>query len=233
MKKILIILLTISCLQSVFAQPDYKMIDPFFKKYINKNGMIDYDFLKKNDADLEKALMYLAQNPPQETWHRNEKLAFWLNVYNLQMLKIIVDNYPFQNILKLHDGKLWQLKCIHIGDKTYCLDEIEHDIIRKELKEPRIHFAFFSGANSSPQLLNEAFTPANMNPHFETLTKRFIASENNIIGVDKIVISPIFKWYEIDFKDIISFINQYSKTKTSRDAEVIFTEYDWDLKEKK
>lgn len=230
MKKTLFTLLILSSLQTIFAQPDYKIIDPFFKKHINKNGIIDYAFLKKNNAELDKTLAVFTQNPPQESWHRNEKLAYWLNIYNLQMLKIIVEHYPFQNMLKLHNGKLWQVKCVKVGEKTYCLDEIEHDIIRKELKEPRIHFALFTGAKSSPLLLNEAFTPANMNPHFETLTKRYIASENNQIGVDKIVISPIFKWYESDFKEIITFINRYSTIKIQKDAEVVFAEYDWDLR---
>ncbi len=232
MKKILFTLLILSCLQTVFAQPNYNNINPFFKKYINKNGVVDYTFLKKNNAELEKTLLFLTQSPPQESWHRNEKLAYWLNVYNLQMLKIIIEHYPFQNMLNLYDGKLWQVKCVKVGEKTYCLDEIEHDIIRKELKEPRIHFAFFTGAKSSPLLLNEAFTPANMNPHFETLTKRYIASNNNQIDMDKIVISPIFKWYESDFKDIIAFINKYSKTKIQKDAAIVFADYDWDLKER-
>ncbi len=232
MKKIFLILLIFSSLITISAQPDYKTISPFFKKYINKNGVVDYVLLKKRSAELEKTLSYLTKMPPLDTWHRNEKLAYWLNVYNLQMLKIIVEHHPFENMLDLYDGKLWQVKCVKVGEKIYCLDEIEHDIIRRELKEPRIHFAFFTGAVSSPVLLNEVFTPANMNQHFETLTKRYIATNNNQISESKIVISPIFKWYESDFKDIIAFINQYSSVKIRKDAELIFADYNWNLKEK-
>lgn len=230
MKKILTILLIFSVLQNIFAQPDYKTIEPFFKKYVDKNGSIDYALLKKNSAALNEVLTFLTQSAPLDTWHRNEKLAYWLNVYNLQMLKIITEYYPFENMLALHNGKLWQVKCVTVGAKTYCLDEIEHDIIRKKLKEPRIHFAFFTGAVSSPILLNEPFTPANMNPHFEMLTKRYVTSKNNEISESKIVISPIFKWYESDFKDIIGFINKYSKVKVRPDAEITFAAYNWDLK---
>ncbi len=232
MKKIFLILLIFSGLATISARPDYKTISPFFKKYINKNGVVDYVLLKKRSAELEKTLSYLTKIPPLDTWHRNEKLAYWLNVYNLQMLKIIVEHYPFENMLDLYDGKIWQVKCVKIGEKTYCLDEIEQDIIRRELKEPRIHFAFFTGAVSSPVLLNQVFTPANMNQHFETLTKRYIGTNNNQISESKIVISPIFKWYESDFKDIIAFINQYSSVKIRKDAEVVFADYNWNLKEK-
>ncbi len=69
-----------------------------------------------------------------------------------------------------------------------------------------------------------------MNQHFETLTKRYIVSDNNQISERKIIVSPIFKWYESDFKEIITFINRYSTIKIQKDAEVVFAEYDWDLR---
>jgi hypothetical protein len=231
MKKILFFLLLISFLQKNFAQPDYKLIDPFFKKYVDKNGKVDYKSLKNNKKELDATLAFFTKMPPKNEWHRNEKLAYWLNVYNLQVLEIIVGNYPCKNILSLHDGKMWQVKCIEIEKKMYCLDEIEHDIIRKELKEPRIHFAFFSGAMSSPILLNRVFTPANMNSNFDLLTKEYINSTINSITENKIILSPIFKWYEGDFKDIIAFVNQYSKVKIRENAEISYADFNWNLKE--
>jgi hypothetical protein len=231
MKKILFFLFLISFSQKNFAQPDYKLIDPFFKKYIDKNGKVDYKSLKSNKKELDATLAFFTKMPPKNEWHRNEKLAYWLNVYNLQVLKIIVENYPCKNILNIHNGKMWQVKCIEIEKRIYCLDEIEHDIIRKELKEPRIHFAFFSGSMSSPILLNEVFTPANMNPNFDLLAKRYINSSVNTIAENKIILSPIFKWYEGDFKDIIAFVNQYSKVKVQEKAEISYANFDWNLKE--
>jgi hypothetical protein len=215
----------------LFAQPDYKLIDPFFKKYITKDGVVDFKKLAKNKVELSNVLAIFTNMPPKEEWYRNEKLAYWLNVYNLQMLKTIAENYPVKSVLDISNGKLWQEKCIKIGEKSYCLDEIENDVIRKELKEPRIHFAFFSGAISSPMLLNEVFTPANMNPNFEILTKRYINSQANIISERKIELSSIFKWYASDFKDVIAFVNQYSKVKIRADAAISYVDFNWNLKE--
>ncbi len=215
----------------LFAQPDYTLIDPFFKKYVSKEGKINFKTLLKNKTELDKTLTILTNIPPKEAWHRNEQLAYWLNVYNLQMLKIIIENYPINSILDINQGKLWQEKYLTIGVKSYSLDEIENDIIRRDLREPRIHFAFFSGAMSSPILLNKVFTPVNMNLNFEVLTKRYINSPANIITERKIELSSIFKWYESDFKDIIVFINQYSKIKVRANAEVSYLDFNWNLKE--
>lgn len=213
------------------AQPDYKSIAPFFKKYISEEGIIDYKVLKKNKLELAKVLKKFTSMPPKDEWHRNERLAYWLNVYNLQMMSMLVENYPAKNILDLYGGKIWQVKCAEIDGKSYCLDEIENDIIRKELKEPRIHFALYSGAMSSPALLNDVFTPANMNTNFETLAKRFINSSNNNISEEKVELSKLFQWYKEDFKDIIGFVNKYSKIKVLPTTEITYLDFNWDLKE--
>lgn len=232
MKKITFLLLICTLFAlSTNAQPNYKTIAPFFKKYISEEGIIDYVKLKKNNSELAKTLKKLTSMPPQEDWHRNEKLAYWLNIYNLQMISMLVENYPTKNIMDLYGGKIWQVKCLEIAGKSYCLDEIEHDIIRKELKEPRIHFALYSGAVSSPALLNEVFTPANMNENFETLTKRFINSPNNSITSEKAELSQVFQWYKDDFKDIVTFVNKYAKTKINAATEIAYLDFNWDLKE--
>ena len=234
MKKILLFLfLTFFGTISLFSQPDYKSISPFFKKYIDKEGYIDYKTLKKNEQELSSTLKIFTDIIPQENWYRNEKLAYWLNVYNLKMISLIVENYPINRITDLNEGKVWQVKSLIIGNKSYSLDDIEHDIIRGELKEPRIHFALFSGAVSGPFLLNDVFTPGNMNGNYEILTKRYIDSKNNQITPNKIILSMIFDWYKDDFKDNISFINRHSKVKIQADAVVTFQEYDWQLRERK
>ena len=226
----LLFLLLISCV--LFAQPDYKLVAPFFKKYISDEGQLNYKSLKKNKLALDKTLKYLTDMPPTNEWHRNERLAYWLNVYNLQMISILIENYPVNNILDLYEGKIWKVKNLTVGGKTYCLDDIENDIIRKELQEPRIHFALYSGAMSSPDLLNDAFTPSNMNRNFELLTKRFINSDKNNITKEKATLSMVFDWYKDDFKDIVTFINKYSKVKIEGNTEITFLEFDWRLKDK-
>ena len=231
MKKINILLAVLFLFTfKLSAQPDYKAIAPFFKKYISEEGVVDYKALKKNKLEFEKVLKKFTDTPPKEEWHRNERLAYWLNVYNLQMMCLLVENYPTKNIMDLYGGKIWQQKCLKIDGKTYCLDEIEKNILRKEWNEPRLIFALYSGAMSSPALLNDVFTPTNVYANFELLTKRFINSPQNTITEEKIELSKIFDWYKNDFKDVIGFVNKYSKTKIATDAILTFQDYNWNIK---
>ena len=232
MKKINI-LLTILFLFALklSAQPDYKAIAPFFKKYISEEGIVDYKALKKNKSEFEKILKKFTSTPPKEDWYKNEHLAYWLNVYNLQMMWLLVESYPSKNIMDLYDGKIWQQKYLKIEEKRYCLDEIEKNILRKEWNEPRLVFALYSGAISSPTLLNDVFTPANVYLNFELLTKRFINSPQNTITEEKIELSKIFDWYKADFKDVVGFINKYSKMKIAADAKISYQAFNWKLKE--
>ena len=228
-----LLLFLLLCAVTLFAQPNYVQIAPFFKKYISEEGQVDYKFLKKNKLELKRTLKIFTDMPPKNEWHRNERLAYWLNVYNLQMLSMLIESYPVNNVLDLYEGKIWKVKNLMIDGKSYCLDDIENDIIRKELEEPRVHFALYSGAMSSPDLLNDVFMPSNMNQNFELLTKRFINSPNNIITKEKVSLSMVFEWYKGDFKDMKGFINKYSKVKIQDNAEITYLAFDWRLKDKK
>ena len=87
-----------------------------------------------------------------------KKMAYWINVYNAFTIKMIVDNYPVSSITKLHGGKPWDVKWIELGEKKYSLNEIEHNILRPQFKDARIHFAVNCAAQSCPPILNKAWT---------------------------------------------------------------------------
>jgi hypothetical protein len=161
---------------------------------------------------------------------RNDKLAYWINIYNAFTLKKIVTNYPISSITKLDGGKPWDHKFIEIAGKTYSLNEIENEIIRPTFQEPRIHFAVNCAANSCPPLLNLAYTSDNLEKLLEQQTRSFINNTtHNTIGIDKLNLSKIFDWYSKDFGNVIAFINRYSKVKIKADAEIKYNEYDWNL----
>ena len=147
-----------------------------------------------------------------------------------QSQKLILDNYPTSSITKLKGGKPWDVKWIKLGSKTYSLNNIENDIIRPEFKEARIHFAVNCAAASCPPLLNQAWTPSNLEANFEKQAKAFVNnSAYNKISASKVQVSKIFEWYAGDFGDLIAYLNKYSTTKINKSAKVSYLEYDWAL----
>ena len=254
MNKYILALLLFS--QLLFAQGDKHSI---FTKILNDyvvNGFVKYKDMN-DDKRLDEYLNYLKQINPDNITDNNDKLAFWMNVYNAFTLKLIVDNYPVESINDLHTGGLiigqilgktvWHKEWININGKTLSLNNIEHDIIRKEFIEPRIHFALVCAALSCPPLRNEAYEGYKLEQQLENQATVFINnSTNNIFELKNKTakLSKIFDWYESDFGDndeaVLKYVLKYLPKETAKDINDYITQWDieyltynWDLNESK
>lgn len=203
-------------------------------RFVTASGKVNYKGFKQDQAKLNAYLEDLSANTPASSWSRNEKLAYWINVYNAYTVKLIVDNYPLKSIQDL--GKPWDKKFIKIGGDIYSLNEVEHEIIRKRFNDARIHFAVNCASFSCPKLLNEAYTGAKLEQQLNTQTRAYINNPvHNEISANKGAISQLFNWYADDFVksagSVIAFINKYSTVKLRNEARLEYKEYGWSLNE--
>lgn len=214
------------------AAPSHVGLDSLLKKYVSETGKVNYKELKTNKKALDAYCRTLAENPVQEAWSREEKMAYWINAYNAFTLKLVADNYPTKSIMNFDGGKTWDVKRIKLGDKKYSLNQIENEILRPQFKDARIHFAINCAAKSCPPLWNRAYTAENLDSTLEARTKAFINDANfNTISASKASVSKIFEWYAADFGDLKKFLNKYATTQLNASATVTFKEYDWGLNE--
>lgn len=211
------------------AQVNHADWDALLQKHVTKSGSVNYAGFKKDVSSLDTYLNNLGENAPDSSSGRSQKLAYWINAYNAYTVKLIVNNYPVNSITDLHDGKPWDVKWIKIGEKTYSLNNIEHDIIRPQFKEPRIHFAVNCAAKSCPPLLNKAWTSKNLEATLDRQTRSFINNSNyNKISDRGASLSKIFEWYADDFGDLSAFVNTYS-TATVKAGNINYLDYNWAL----
>jgi outer membrane biosynthesis protein TonB len=211
------------------ATPSHSAWNTILAANVSTTGGVNYAAIKRSEKALDSYLELLANNSVQNSWSSNEKKAYWINLYNASTVKLIVANYPTKSIQNLEDGKPWDKRWIESGGKTYTLNEIENSILRPQFKDARIHFAVNCAAQSCPRLMNKAFTADNLESLLEQNAKWFINSKFNNITTNKIKVSKVFNWYADDFGNLIDFLNKYSKTKISDDAQVDYLEYDWKL----
>lgn len=209
--------------------PSHKIWNNLLNNHVTSSGSVNYGAIKKKEILLDTYLKLLAENPVSSTWPRNEKMAYWINLYNAATVKLIIENYPTKSIQKLENGKPWDKKWIKSGTSTYSLNEIENSILRPRFKDTRIHFALNCAAQSCPRLMNKAFTASNLKSLLEQNAKWFVNSKFNKISSNKIEISKIFKWYAVDFGNIITYLNKYSTIEIDGKANVSYLEYDWSL----
>jgi hypothetical protein len=87
-------------------------------------------------------------------------------------------------------------------ERELTLDEVEHEIVRKQFQEPRIHFALVCAAVSCPPLRREAYAGDRLDAQLEEQARRFLGDreKNRVDTVSGTVfVSPIFVWYRDDF----------------------------------
>jgi hypothetical protein len=211
---------------------DHSLFNQLLKKYVNKNGVVNYAGIKKYQKPLKDYLESIRLHTPDNTWSRQDKLAYYMNAYNAMTIDLIVRSYPLQSIKDIKDP--WEQRLWKIGEKPISLEEIEHEILRK-MNEPRIHFGINCASFSCPPLMDEAFTAAKVDQQLQRLAVQFINdSKRNTITADRVEVSNIFKWFKKDFTkngDLIDFLNKYSKVPIDKNARVRYMDYDWSLNE--
>ena len=212
-----------------------KIYNSLLQKHVDDKGNVAYKNFKADESKLAEYISYLQKSTPQKNWSDNKTKAFWINAYNAYTLKLILDNYPVNSIMKIKQkGKdAWNIPFANVGGKNYTLNHIEHEILRKDFNDPRIHVGVNCASGSCPQLGNFAFTEANIDHELERLMKLFINdTTRNKITEKKIQISKIFEWFKGDFTkngSLIDYFNKYSNIKINKKAKIRYLAYDWNL----
>ncbi|MGH7702854.1 MAG: DUF547 domain-containing protein [Gemmatimonadales bacterium] len=187
---------------------DHSAFDALLKAHVVK-GMVDYDAFK-GSTEFGQYLGSLARFNPRTLPH-DDQLAFWINAYNAYTIQLIIqhgERKSIRNINKTHFLKAngpWREKLAVVGDTVYGLDQIEQGIIRREFKEPRIHFALVCAAIGCPPLRSEAYSGAHLDEQLTDQGRIFLLdspAKNRVDAARRTVyVSQVFKFhdYEKDF----------------------------------
>ena len=132
---------------------DNSLYERLLKQYVNQ-GVVDYRGIKNEEATLDQYLKVLENTDPRKL-SRSEQFAFYVNAYNAWTIKLILSAYPGLKSIKELGSFLstpWKKKIARIDGDVLTLDAIEHDILRKQFKDPRVHFAVNCASQGCPPL---------------------------------------------------------------------------------
>ena len=212
---------------------------------------VDYVALKAERGELDLYLANLAQLD-HETFAalpRAERYAFWINVYNASILRLIVEHHPVDSIRDLGGavfGRVWDQRLIplghlapELGEANLSFTDVEHAILRPRFEDARVHAAINCASISCPPLLNRAFVAASLEADLDEVMRAFVNDPNrNTLddAANELQVSAIFDWFAEDFEQdagsvreyILSFANG-SETTWIRDAGLSYLDYDWNL----
>lgn len=210
--------------------------DELVLQHVSDKGFVDYKGFKKDEEKLDDYLYSLSSNPPLHKWTTHQKIAFWINAYNAFTVKLILKNYGVQSIKDIKtetQTSPWKILFFKIGLEEFTLDKIEHEILRKEFHEPRIHFSIVCASFSCPKFRNEAFIADKLEEQLEDQTSDFINDpDKNSLDQNPIGVSSLFQWYWNDFynqftdtKSLIIWLNKYSKVTLNTSSEITYLPY--------
>jgi hypothetical protein len=162
----------------------------FLKKYVNQDGMVDYKTLSRKKMEMTKLLEQFRKLDRNEynSWSNDDKLAFWLNSYNLELIKIIMDNYPIESnrMLRLfwppnsirHISGIWDEHKFIIMEEEFTLRAIDQRYFQNEFSDPRVFLAISYASVSGTPLRNAAYSGENLSAQLDDQVKKFLAGPN-------------------------------------------------------
>jgi hypothetical protein len=266
----LLILLLATKLQAAEFDHQYTPYDALLKEVVKvsenkKQTRVDYQRLAIHPESIAKILQVFSEvtQAQYDSWTNEQKLSFLINAYNGFTMQLIVNNWSqfklgeassIRDLSSLFTSP-WEKKFFTLFGKKHNLDDIEHEMIRKWFKEPRIHAALVCAAVSCPPLREEAFVAEQLTEQLDNQMELFLAdnSRNEII-IEKhrgqAYLSSIFSWYRGDFEkgeggfnSLYDVLNKYSEAIVKGDKDeqaqrnvlkgndfpILFKDYDWRL----
>jgi hypothetical protein len=218
------------------AQPQkpvsfFQLAEKFFQTYVEQDR-VNYDRLQNEPQQLLLLSGLMQDMNPDDLLPDHQK-AFWINAYNIFVIKAVLDHYPIASPMDV--SGFFDITNLTVGGKKYSLNDIENKVIRPTYNDARIHFVLVCGAVSCPPIINEAYMPEKLEEQLDRQTRSAI-NDPEFIRDDpsnkKVLISEIFKWYKVDFEgdgEVLDYINSYRESPVPSDYSVGYYTYDWSL----
>jgi hypothetical protein len=173
---------------------------------------------------------------------REEKIAFWINLYNVIVIHGVIALGIKDSIKEVWN--FFRRVDYQIGKHNFNPDDIEHGILRGnnhppysvfrrfrsgdprlnfvvEPLDPRIHFTLVCGSSSCPFI--DVYTPENLEEELNMAAGVFLNAGGVVIEPERhrVLLSRLFKWYARDFganqADRLRFIMPYLDRQPDRE----------------
>ncbi|ADV47538.1 protein of unknown function DUF547 [Cellulophaga algicola DSM 14237] len=215
------------------------------------------DFLSKikNGEDVSAIQQELANSSLEDLENAlrtdEEKLAFWVNIYNGYIQLILSDTPELYNDRR----DFFSREQITIAGETVSFAKIEHGIIRKsqwplglglirkwfpnkferklrvDTRDYRVHFALNCGAKDCPPVA--IYNPKKLNEQFNKGTKEYLMKTSSYNSESKnVAVTSLFNWFRGDFgckKGVKKILKANNIIPTTKDIDITYKNYDWTL----
>ncbi|MEG6550948.1 glycoside hydrolase family 15 protein, partial [Desulfocurvibacter africanus] len=200
------------------------------------SGRVAYERMRNSDLYL-RYLDYarnLRDFHPETLTGREEKIAFWINLYNVLVIHGVIE-LGIRDSVKEVRGFFRRAR-YDIGGHLYAPDDIEHGILRGNRKppgaimrrfgegdprmalsheqvDPRVHFGLVCASRSCPPI--DVYTPERLDEQLDVAARTFLSSGGALLDrqSETVRLSRVFRWYAEDFPnsqdELLHFVAGY------------------------
>lgn len=190
---------------------DHSLWSSILKKVV-KEGKVDYVQLVRDPSDLLNYVKTMGKLKKKsfEKFDRNQKIVYWVNLYNALTILSVTRNYP---ILPDNPDPLYPKSSIRqvpgvwmktrfktvLGTKT--LKEMETQYIN-QFKEPLLNFVVVNSSIGGPKMVEQALRADTLEQQVNEAVRNFVLDANNIRAeptTKTLFISEMFIWKASQF----------------------------------
>lgn len=206
-------------------QIDHDDWDAFLVRYlrIGADGVhrVAYGAVAPEDRALLENYVARLGGLPISRYSRPEQMAYWINLYNALVVRLVVDHYPIASIRDVGKGPdesgvgPWKKELVEVEGTPLSLHDIAHRILRPIWRDPRVHYALACGAVSCPNLQPEPFYADQLDRQLSEAAMAYVNDRRCIrIEGDQLNLSSLYRWYRDDFgptdQDVINHLMAYA-----------------------
>jgi hypothetical protein len=227
---------------------DHSVWDQLLARYVHpgEDGIHRVRYAEVTPASrraLERYILNLQQVPVRRL-HRDEQLAFWINLYNAVTVDIVLQYYPVDSIrdIDISPGLFaqgpWGKKLLEIEGQNLSLNDIEHAILRPIWKDPRVHYGLNCASLGCPNLQRRAFTAENASELLDAAARDYVNHPRGAaVEGSELHVSSIYSWFRQDFGGsdaaVIAHLMAYALPDLAASLQAIDgiagDDYDWRL----
>lgn len=193
---------------------DYEAnLTALLEQVVTDEGLVQYDLLRGRLRKDFQIVHQAIQSFDASTLQSDaEKLAFWMNAYNVLMLNNIIEAPDVENVLADNNADRFFKTPLQAANLKLSLDDIEHGILRKQFGseiitplqlehiDPRIHVGLNCAAVSCPRLRQQAFRAATLETDLDAAMREYVNSTAHFRKEgDALVLSSLLDWFGADF----------------------------------
>jgi len=215
------------------ARVDHAALDSVLSSHVRADG-VDYAGLRARSlGTLTRYLDAMAVVNAAALPNR-ELDAYEINLYNATMLRAVCDRLVPGWTPASDDFAVFKAPLVRLKGRTISLNQLENDVIRPRIRDPRVHVALNCAAKSCPPLQPRAYRAATLDSMLDVNMSRFVrdASQNTIDAAKRRMrLSRLFDWYATDFggaSAVPAYVAKRLALPTSGWS-VEYIEYDWSL----